>query len=145
MMLSSLQSWVDSFLLHLDVGEEISPKVGIECCYDRRRGPDREPRWRGFLDSLKTLHLCLPEKADALLAYPGYAPTDREACPAGLREVANKLELIWRSFFARAIYHIKLTYGHGHPWEAKAYLGVGHLWKGAHRSEVGRGPWGIIG
>ena len=143
-VLSDIQPLVDSFALHLDVGEEISPKIGIECGYHGRRGPEREPRWHGFLEFLDTMHLCLPEKADGLLAFPGYAPTDGEACPAPLRKVAHRLSLLWRSFFVRSIYHIKLTHGLEGRWEAKAYLGVRHLWKGPHRAEFGHGPWGLI-
>ena len=81
----------------------------------------------------------------ALLGYNGHRPTDRTASPAGLRDMIDRLELSHASFFVRKIFHVKLSLEPDRDWRAKAYLGVGHLWKGlAGDSEPGRGRWGPI-
>jgi hypothetical protein len=57
----------------------------------------------------------------------------------------ERLEMLYRSFFVRSIYHVKLAYDGSARWEAKVYLGVDHLWKGlSGEPERGRGRWGII-
>ena len=145
-MLKTMSGWFEQFPLHLDVSDEVSPKIGIECKFLKRRSPDREPKWIEFLDFLIGRDLCLPIKRDALLAYPGYAPTNPNACPKPLERMIEQLEMRYRSFFVRTIYHVKLTYEKTHGWEAKAYLGVNHIWKGLRGDfEKGRGKWGIIG
>ncbi len=145
-MLEKLSPWFDSLALHLDVSDELSPGIGIECKFLKRRGPDREPLWHDFLDFLVESGLCLPRKRDALLAFPGYCPTDLDACPPSLKRLADRLEMFYRSFFVRTIYHVKLVYNEKSEWEAKGYLGVNHIWKGIRGDyDKGRGRWGIVG
>ncbi len=145
-MLKKLSPWFDSLALHLDVSDELSPKISIECKFLMRRGPDREPLWHDFLAFLMESGLCLPKKRDALLAFPGYCPTDVDVCPLPLKRLADRLEMVYRSFFVRTIYHVKLVYNEKSEWEAKGYLGVNHIWKGIRGDyEKGRGRWGLIG
>ena len=145
-VLQEISPWYDSLALHLDVGEEILPKIGIECKFLKRRGPDLEPHWHDFLGFLTERGLCVSEKRDALLAFPGYAPTDPDLSPLPLKLLADRLAMIYRSFFVRTIYHIKLVYNEKQEWEAKGYLGVNHIWKGIQGDyEKGRGRWGLIG
>ena len=143
--LQDISPWFDSLALHLDVAEELSPKIGIECKFLKRRSPDREPLWHDFLGFLVERGLCLYEKREALLEFPGYSPTDTDICPFPLKQLADQLEMLYQSFFVRTIYHIKLVYDEKSGWEAKAYLGVNHIWKGIGGDyEKGRGRWGII-
>jgi hypothetical protein len=40
------------------------------------------------------------------------------------------------SAIARRLNHVKVTFQPGRPVEAKAYLGVGHLWVGVGAAEL---------
>jgi len=128
-MLHRLEPLFDRLSLHMDLGEEISGKIGIECQFPERKSPAREPRWRPFLDFLTGEGLCRAAKRDALIQYPGYRETELATCPAPLQRVAYRHFPLYRSFFVRSIYHIKLVMEPPGKWSAKAYLGVNHLWK----------------
>lgn len=141
-MLEKISTLFDGFNLHLDLGETTSGKIGIECMFPCRKGPQQEPRWFPFLDLLEAEGLCRPDKRDALLSYPGYRETDLQACPAPLKAVACRHFPLYRSFFVRTVYHIKLVLDSSGTWTAKAYLGVNHFWKGIME---GKEPAGLIG
>ena len=145
-VLKKLSTIFEMLYLHLDVGDGISGKIGIECKFPKRKDPSREPRWFGFLNYLEDEGLCLLSRRNGLLAFPGYQKTDMDRAPEPLRELSQKLYLLYHSYFVRTIYHIKLVYHENEAWEAKGYFGINHLWKGVsgdHRK--GRGIWGIIG
>lgn len=111
----------DSERLHLslDVGETISPRIGIETSFVRR--PSREPRWREFLDRLSAAGLCTREKLDAVFGWPGVdslwtAPRRWPADAVGLG-----------GYCVRFLSHVKLVSWTDREPEAKAYLGVQHV------------------
>lgn len=142
----ALSPWFGSFAVHLNIGAAVGAEIGLECRFNHRRGPEREPGWPGFLDFLVEQGLCRPSLARALPVYGGYAPTDRDRCPAELGRMIDRQALAFRSFFVRKIFHVKLSLEPGQDWRAKAYLGVGHIWKGlGGESQLGRGSWGPIG
>ena len=146
-VLQKISPLFPTLYLHVDVGTEVSGKIGIECKFPYHRGPSREPRWHPFLDFLLKAGCCVPEKKKALLAYPGYGKTPENGCPRALAEMAERRHPLYRSYFVRTIYHVKLVLTETGNLEAKAYMGVNHLWKGVRpeESKRGRGPWGIIG
>ncbi len=144
-MLEQLSALFDVLYLHIDAGESISAKLGIECKFPKRKGPAREPRWFPFLDFLVDQGLCLAEKREGLLAFPGYRVTDRHTCLQPLRERIEKLQWSHTSFFVRTLYHIKLVYHVDQSWEAKGYLGIDHLWKDfLGNGKSGQNPYDII-
>ncbi len=146
LMLERLGAWFDSLSLHLDVGEQVRPKIGLEGMFPHRRGPEREPRWRDFLDFLVASGLCRPAKREALLRFSGHAHTDPQSCPRPLKRLLDGAATSYSSFFVRTIYHIKLACDDQRAWEAKAYLGIGHLFKSWWgEAGKGRGKWGLIG
>ena len=145
-MLETLTPFFNTVAVHLDVDDETSPKLGLEFKFQGRPGPEREKRWRPFLHQLESQGLCTHENGIALIEFPGYAQTDPDICPPPLAHMIRRLDSSYRSFFIRTIYHIKLVYGQDGQWEAKAYLGVNHLWKALQGESIrGRGPWGVIG
>ena len=115
-LLSGLSGLVPRIALHLDVSELVLPKVGIECW------PEEEPpfsalvAWRRFLRHLVEAGLCIPEKSEALLAWPGHV----------------EREVVWPGVFIRALSHAKIVWQPDRALEAKVYLGLAHRW----RSEV---------
>jgi|LFRM01.1.fsa_nt_gb hypothetical protein len=42
----------DYFILSFDVAAGILPKVGIECCFHKKKQPNREKRWRTLVEHL---------------------------------------------------------------------------------------------
>ena len=97
-----------------DVGERISPRVGIEGSFVRL--PHREPRWRELFDRLEDWGLCSPEKRRAVFAWPGYdsARTAAGPWPPGVKEEGVRC--------VRSLSHVKVVTFPGRRPEAKVYL-----------------------
>jgi hypothetical protein len=104
----------DRLHLSLDLGEEISPRVGIEVSFPHQ--PDRDPRWRRLLDRLVAARLCSPEARDAALAWPGQDSLWSAAArwPAGPGTAATRC--------VRGLSHVKLVCDRHRPPSAKLYL-----------------------
>ena len=122
--LNELKEYVTRMVLHIRVGEEVDPVVGIEGSFS----PDRyheETGWEKFLDYLKNKGLCHPEKYSALISYPGIETseneydTDMDFIPSIKISDESKIKTL-----IRYISHIKITYSPDHKLEAKAYSGV---------------------
>ncbi len=98
---------LDTLRLEFNVGEQIQTKTGIEFLesMDIPDDPDRQV----LLYKLKTDGVCLPEKVDALMSWPGTNNVlfDHHEWPTPIKR--------WMD--------IKLIYHHEAPLEAKAYLG----------------------
>lgn len=119
--IAAVQGYVDRFAahadfvaLHLDVGEQVYPRMGIEPGFTAgpwARQPHLEPRWHGQLDALIELGLCTPEERDGLLAWVGY----QDGAAMGLRPDQVLL---------RGLSHIKVTAHQGAEPLAKAYFGL---------------------
>lgn len=122
--LNEMKEFVTRMVLHIRVGEEVDPVVGIEGSFY----PDRyheETGWTKFLDYLKNKDLCNPEKYSALISYPGIETseneynTDMDFIPSIKISDESKIKTL-----IRYISHIKITYSPDHKLEAKAYSGV---------------------
>ena len=108
---------VERLHLSLDVGAEISPRIGIEGSYPRQ--PPREPRWESLFARLVERGLCTPEKRHAALTWPGYdsfwtAPERWPLAEAGIRNTC-----------VRALSHVKVVCLPDTEPEAKVYLTFG--------------------
>ena len=122
--LNELKEFVTRMVLHIRVGEEVDPVVGIEGSFY----PDRyheETGWTEFLDYLKNKDLCNAEKYSALISYPGIETseneydTDMDFIPSIKILDESKIKTL-----IRYISHIKITYSPDQKLEAKAYSGV---------------------
>jgi hypothetical protein len=100
--------------LSLDIGEQVSPRVGLEGSF--RRLPHREPRWSQLFDALIARDLCSPEKRDAVFAWPG--SDSFWTAPSAWPEAAGRSGV----FCVRSLSHLKLVCVAGRRPEAKAYL-----------------------
>lgn len=105
--------------LSLDLGAEVTPRIGVECGFERQ--PRREPRWAELLDRWLAHRLADPAKRDAVLAWPGQenlwtTPGRWPAAAIGLGGHA-----------VRGLSHLKLVLRPGRAPEAKAYLLFQHL------------------
>ena len=121
----------DLLIACFDIVEDLTPRLGLECFFDHRQGVD--PRWGALLSRLTELGLCVSEKADALLAWPGAvtpleasAPWPGDLIASSLQRSPDLLGLI-----ERRLSHVKLALVPGVPVMAKAYFGYGHVWSRA--------------
>ncbi|MBD2078636.1 hypothetical protein H6G01_01670 [Leptolyngbya sp. FACHB-17] len=127
-LISNLLERVDSVaILDLDVGEQILPKIGIECF---NRQPSPHPRQQQFLDYLVGQELCTLEKQAAIAQWTGLSQNipQNDAAPTNLMWGDLFLRGKAHSIFWRSVSHIKLSYQPEQPLDAKAYLAFGHNW-----------------
>ena len=104
------------------------PRVGLEVFPGGY--PDDLTRWSRLLDRLVAAGLCVPEKRDALLSWPGYTdPTEIDEPWPDALIVDSLLARPGRfAVLGRRLDHIKLVCQPGRPPVAKAYFGFGPLW-----------------
>ncbi|MEO7275963.1 MAG: hypothetical protein ABIX28_21290 [Vicinamibacterales bacterium] len=112
-----LSSFTDRVSLHLDVGERVGPRLGVEVGFAEASAAfdPHDPDDTRFCDYLVNTGLCLPEKRDALFNWVGgfrlRSPADADSS----------------DLFLRTISHIKLVYQPYRAPQAKAYLAVGYV------------------
>jgi hypothetical protein len=127
-LVANLAPLVDEYGLALDLGDSLSPKLGVEC-YLFEPSPRRESRWALLFDYLIGTGCCAPAKADALLRWPGrhfHGMTPAEI--AELRTNAPSLAPRLQNLLTRRISHVKLVLEPGQAPQAKAYLELSHAW-----------------
>lgn len=126
-LLQELSTYTERIDLDLDVDEGgVAAKIGLECYLPLQ--PKFEPRWISFLDYLVKIGLCLPQKQEALLTYPGYVreKQHRDMMPSHLLKVSQFLGKNYENVFMRGLHHIKVVYQSEQAIEAKAYCWVTH-------------------
>jgi hypothetical protein len=133
----------DVLVLCLDVLADLTPRAGLECFFAQRHGLD--PRWRPLLGHLAELGWCAPEKADALVRWPGrITPLDQGVVwPENLilQSIPRPPDVL--GIVERRLSHVKLTSTPGAPVTAKAYFGFGHLWLNAPRGSSPPAPQAV--
>ncbi|MEM9214879.1 MAG: hypothetical protein AAGD25_11090 [Cyanobacteria bacterium P01_F01_bin.150] len=101
----------------------LSPKIAIECAF-----PDRTA-WQKVLSRLVMLGFCRPDRAKALLEYPGYVRAqDSVNFPPLLKDWSAQLAPYRECLLVKRLAYLKFTYEPGHPLQAKAYLGLSPTW-----------------
>lgn len=104
-------------------GEGAPPRAGIEGSFPRQ--PSREPRWGALFDRLVEAGLCDPGRREAALAWPGQdtfwtAPGSWPLGAEGGRRIS-----------VRGLSHVKVVCGGEGGAEAKVYLTLGSVERGA--------------
>ncbi len=106
--LNTLIPYVKFLALNIDVGNQIYPRIGLECYVDYYpRGFAQRKR---LVDYLMREQLCTPAKRNALLDWHGYFRT-------------QFLHEFWESLVVKRFHHIKVDYRPGDSLRAKAYVG----------------------
>jgi len=126
-----LQAWMEGLRqhsdfvgLHLDIGADVYPHIGIEPnfvagCWSRQ--PHKEPRWHGQFQYLLDLGLLAPAKKEALLSWIGH-----QSLSNGEQE----------TLLLRGLSHLKVVLRPGRPALAKAYFGLAHRTLGVAASHA---------
>ncbi len=96
-------------MLHIDVGPEVQPRIGLEYSLLARPQYSRTIAEHGFLDHLVSRGLCDGEKRAHLGDWLGHT-------------IETFPHEIWKSVAVRRINHIKIVYDASGIVEAKAYL-----------------------
>lgn len=114
----------------------IDPHIGVECSF-LSYTYHQETRWRDLLNILVMRNLCLPERRDALLEYPGVDGDEdisfsvMKPLPSASQHLADLIS----SKIIRYISHIKIVYDMDHFIEAKVYPAV-RLFKNGSSASV---------
>jgi hypothetical protein len=124
-LIDNLQDKADRFVLSFDVNETgIGSRLGIECSFASNRY-HQETRWKKIFDYLVEKGMCLPEKRDVLLGYPGVEHTNfSSSIMKPLESASRHLDDLLSCRLVRYISHIKIVYHPGRVLEAKAYPAV---------------------
>ena len=125
-LVEEIQTKAERFVLSFDVtADGIGPRIGLECSFEESRYHE-ETRWTQLFDYLVEKGMCLPEKRDVLLQYPGAEDRDyfSGAVMKPIAAVSQHLDEISSGSLVRYISHIKVVYVPGQPFESKAYPAV---------------------
>lgn len=95
-------------ILHVDVGAELAPKIGLEYVFARAGQARGRLAEVAFLDHLVERGWCPEQERSALAAWPG-------------RSLVQLPHEVWRSQVTRRLSHVKVAYATGQPVELKAY------------------------
>lgn len=130
--LAWLASTAALITLDLDVTPEgLLPRVGVEW-----HGPDQHlchlgPAVTGLLGDLVHLGAALPDRVEALAAWPGSVSSldDPTGWPRPLDVPGNLVVRARVSHLVRRVNHLKVVFEPGLPPRAKAYLAVDFAWR----------------
>lgn len=142
-LLKELEQQVTRLVLHINITETgVDSKIGLECSFS----PDLyhlETRWSAFFDYLVKKRVCLPEKKEAAITFPGVEQEDPsyDFNLTSYKAAARISDSDFSSALVRYISHIKLIYKANSPLEAKVYSGA-RLFGFPHKS-TGQSPEGI--
>jgi hypothetical protein len=138
--LTPLAANAETFILDLDVEEEVLPSLGLECFVGEDGDPDLVDRWARFLDPLVRAELCRPERRQALLEWPlMIRESEAPSWPRHLREASEFVGEEVEGTLVRAVNHVKLGWAAGRL-RAKGYLRIQHSWRPARSAATSRVP-----
>ena len=112
------------FSVQLEIQDALSPVIAIECYFHHRT------EWQQVLNRLVSTGFCSPERAQALLNYPGYVRAQDHLAPFPklLESWSAQLSPYRECFLVKRLAYLKFTYQPGCPLLAKAYLGLSPTW-----------------
>jgi|GEM_PF-6162973 len=101
-----LADHADNFILSLDVGRGVFPRIGLEPAITGQPHPEFEPRWQHYFYGLAQRGYCTTEQRDALLGFSGLQAFD---------------DSDW--YLRRGLSHIKFVFQPTASTHVKAYFG----------------------
>jgi hypothetical protein len=107
--LNIIKKYTDAVFIDIDVGEKISPHIGLECCY--RQDINMNERLNKFLNHLINKGLCLKEKS-AIITKWIESPT----------VITDNIEN--ERIFKKSLSHLKIVLNPDKTLNAKAYLSL---------------------
>lgn len=126
-LLASLALRAERVDLDLDLGDEVGPRIGLECY----PGSDDAvaARLSALTDWLVARELCSTQQAAALVRYQGLTHPRAVSTPwpASWLRVARARGETYESCVCRWVHHVKLVFEDGAPRAAKAYLAAEHV------------------
>lgn len=110
----ALSNLVDNIVLSFNIGDIISPQIGLECYLIVKE-------WQNFIEYLVINGACTPTKGKALLAWTGFA----EEASQYIDNIEEGTSL-YKEFqnLVRFDFSVKITFHSGKPLSAKGYLGL---------------------
>ncbi len=127
--LNKIDALIDRICLDIDVGTSIGNKIGLECYQEYNESII--DNWKPFLHFLEKEQLCTIAKKQGLLDYFGNihaGMVEEGQWPEHLKQLSSIIGSRYLSMYIREINHIKLNFDDSRFTEAKAYLGVRHVW-----------------
>jgi hypothetical protein len=124
-LIKDLERFVSRFILHITIGENVSPKVGLECSFSKDKF-HLETEWTNFFTYLTNNKLCIHDKKHALLNFIGI---DNEE-DNNVFDISSYIPSVlinnsqYTNALVRFISHIKIVYQPDKPIEVKAYPGI---------------------
>ncbi len=127
-LLDPYREYVSGLLLHLNIGEEISPRIAVELY---PFGMLRDEVSLRMLELMEEQGLCSREKREAVLRFPGYELLEQspEAWPPSLAGAYGSTLLGYSIICTRSIHNTKILVEPGKPPQAKAYLEARYRWR----------------
>lgn len=126
-LIASLALRAERVDLDLDLGDEVGPRIGLECY----PGSDDAvaARLSALTDWLLARELCSTQQAAALVRYQGLTHPRAVSTPwpASWLTVARARGDAYESCVCRWVHHVKLVFEAGAPRAAKAYLAAEHV------------------
>ena len=127
---STLQRYspsIDEIVLHLEVGNEIAPKIGLEAFVYTNEASIREQRWTNLLNRLVSDNLCTTGKRDAVLDWMGITKKSSFVDLAQVAHASSTHRVRLTTAMIRRINHLKFVFEPNLEPIAKAYLSYEYL------------------
>lgn len=107
----------------LDIGEKISPNLRLEMSFGEQKLKDRRLLWQEFMEKMVSKGLCLPQRRDAVLRWPGGNRLGGKDELSGLLwDMEEKSVEAEGYILGRDINHVKISFFPHRKPETKAYL-----------------------
>lgn len=121
----AIRTKVNRVILDLDIGNEVGPKLGLECSFCPTIY-HREHKWRDLFHYLVERELISRAECDAVLSFPGSDIIIRHPgiVMSSLNDKTPGRERIISSTIIRYISHVKFVYSPSKPLAVKAYIGI---------------------
>jgi hypothetical protein len=122
-LLDNIKDLSTRIILHISIGEEIDPKIGLECSFS----PDmyhQQEKWDRFFDYLIQENMCLPQIKDLVLSVNGITQEDSSESFQSFEPAVQIDSTSGSEALVRYLSHIKIQYAPNKPILAKAYPGV---------------------